>query len=252
MTPDTSLDVLLCPSPNHGERDAGLNIDILLLHYTGMPDAGGALKWLCMEESQVSAHYFVYEDGRIVQMVPEARRAWHAGAASWAGTRDINGCSIGIEIANGGPDSANPEFAPRQMSAVVALCRDIVARHLIPPQRVLGHSDVAPGRKSDPGAYFNWSMLSVAGIGLMIEAEPIVQGPLLSPGDTGDEVRDLQIALARYGYGLEVSGTYCDATFNVVQAFQRHFRAARIDGIADVSTRKTLARLLQSLDAGTA
>ncbi len=250
MTPDTSLDVDICPSPNHGERDQRLDIDLLLLHYTGMPEADGALDWLCREESQVSAHYFIFEDGRIVQMVPEARRAWHAGAAYWAGERDINGCSIGIEIANGGPDSARPEFAPPQMEAVIALCRDIVARRHIAPRRVLGHSDVAPGRKSDPGRYFDWRRLSAAGAGLMVEPAPVVSGPVLAPGDRGAGVSELQAGLRRYGYGLEASGVYCEATFHVVQAFQRHFRAARIDGIADISTQKTLAALLQSLDEG--
>ncbi len=248
MTPDSALDVLLCPSPNHAERDARLDIDILLLHYTGMPDADGALKWLCAQESQVSAHYFIHEDGRIVQMVPEARRAWHAGVSHWAGEHDINGCSIGIEIANEGPDSAHPEFPPEQMKSVIALCRDIIKRRKIPARRVLGHSDVAPGRKSDPGAFFNWSMLAEAGIGVMAEPVPIVPDYFLSMGDTGIEVRDLQAALLAFGYGLRVTGEYCGASFNVVQAFQRHFRQQRIDGVADFSTRKTLATLLQSLD----
>jgi N-acetylmuramoyl-L-alanine amidase len=249
MNPDTALDVLVRPSPNHGARDPRLDIDILLLHYTGMPEADGALDWLCREESQVSAHYFVYEDGRIVQMVPEARRAWHAGAAYWAGERDINGCSIGIEIANGGPDSASPGFPPEQMDAVIALCRDILKRHEILPQRVLGHSDVAPGRKSDPGAFFDWRMLSAAGIGLMVKPEPVVEGPVLGLGDSGRDVRHLQKALRFYGYGVEVSGVYDEASACIVEAFQRHFRPARIDGVADISTRKTLDRLLQGLDA---
>ena len=247
--PDTALDVSVRPSPNHGVRAEHLDIDILLLHYTGMPDAEGALDWLCREESQVSAHYFVHEDGRIVQMVPEARRAWHAGASFWAGERDINGCSIGIEIANGGPDSENPEFPAVQMEAVIALCGDILSRHDISAHRVLGHSDVAPGRKSDPGRFFDWRALGRAGIGVLIDPAAGLEGPVLSRGMQGRRVLDLQRDLRRYGYGIEVTGSFCETTFHVVEAFQRHFRPERIDGVVDVSTRKTLGALLQYLDA---
>ncbi len=249
MTPDTLLDVCICLSPNHGARDERLCIDALILHYTGMEDAEGALKWLCTPESGVSAHYFIHEDGRIVQMVPEERRAWHAGAAGWAGECDINGCSIGIEIANGGPDSEAPEFPPEQMAAVIALCRDIIVRHSIAPGRVLGHSDVAPGRKIDPGVYFDWQKLHESGVGLWVEPEKIIKGHELRPGDEGREVREFQQALAAYGYGQRVGGFYCEGTRIVVAAFQRHFRPALVDGIGDVSTQKTLRKLLQSLDA---
>ncbi len=248
MTPDSSLDVRIRPSPNHGARDGRLCIDTLVLHYTGMEDAGGALEWLCSPESNVSAHYFVYEDGNVVQMVPEERRAWHAGAACWAGERDINGCSIGIEIANGGPDSAAPEFPRQQMEAVIELCGDIIARHSIAPGRVLGHSDVAPGRKIDPGLYFDWQMLHESGIGLWVEPEKITGGDRLKPGDEGRAVEEFQRQLAAYGYAQRVRGFYCADTAIVVAAFQLHFRPALIDGVGDVSTQKTLRKLLQNLD----
>lgn len=222
---------------------------MLLLHYTGMPEADGALKWLCAEESEVSAHYFIYEDGRIVQMVPEANRAWHAGAAFWDGERDINGCSIGVEIANEGPDSIRPEFPEAQMKSVISLCQDILARHTIPPQRVLGHSDVAPGRKVDPGPYFDWRRLAKEGIGLW--AEPLVSGSgrVLRPGDTGEEVTAYQRALADYGYSLDVTGEFCPVTETVTKAFQLHFRREQADGIADTATRAMLAGLSESLAA---
>src|SRR5690606_5154798 len=131
-------------SPNHGERTDGRRPDLLLLHYTGMETAQGALDWLTREESQVSSHYFVFEDGRIVQLVPETRRAWHAGKSFWKGETDINSASIGIEIANAGHPGGLPEFPEPQVEAVIALCRDVAQRWNIAPERILGHSDVSP------------------------------------------------------------------------------------------------------------
>ena len=141
----------VAPSPNHGERLDVVGPDIILLHYTGMTTADGALSWLCNPESQVSSHYFVFEDGRVIQMVPETRRAWHAGKSTWAGDQDINSRSIGIEIANQGHPGGLPEFPKKQVDAVIELCRDCGQRWNIAPERVLAHSDVAPIRKVDPG-----------------------------------------------------------------------------------------------------
>ena len=151
------------PSPNHDERAAGKPVDILLLHYTGMRSAEGALKWLTDPASKVSSHYFVDEDGRAVALVDEDRRAWHAGKSFWAGETDINSRSIGIEIANPGHEFGYRPFPEAQIEAVIALCRDILARHPIPPERVLAHSDVAPARKQDPGEFFPWARLAAAG-----------------------------------------------------------------------------------------
>lgn len=142
------------PSPNHGERADGRRPDMILLHYTGMPTADGALDWLCRAESQVSSHYFVHENGEVVQLVPETRRAWHAGKSSWHGETDINSLSIGIEIANAGHPGGLPDYPKEQIAAVIELCRDCVKRWSITPERVLGHSDVAPIRKVDPGEKF--------------------------------------------------------------------------------------------------
>ena len=238
------------PSPNHGERRGSARPDMILLHYTGMQDAQVALQRLCQQGSEVSAHYVVFEDGRVVQCVPEARRAWHAGEAAWAGATDINSCSIGIEITNPGHEWGYADFTAPQIAAVLALCRDIVARHAIPPRRILAHSDVAPTRKNDPGEKFPWGRLAAAGVGHWAEPEPIAPGKTLTLGDRGREVETLQSALARYGYGLEATGTYDAPTRDVVAAFQRHFRPARVDGIADASTLKTLAKLLAIPDAG--
>ncbi|MFL5003688.1 MAG: N-acetylmuramoyl-L-alanine amidase [Xanthobacteraceae bacterium] len=239
---DSRLVSTVVPSPNHGERRAA--IDILLLHYTGMPDADGALQRLCDPASEVSTHYFVFDDGRLVQCVPEARRAWHAGEASWGGAADINSRSIGIEIANPGHGWHYDDFPDAQIAAVIALGRDILARHPIPPWRVLAHSDVAPMRKQDPGEKFPWDRLAAAGVGAWVAPEPITHGVALTMDDKGPKVRDLQAQLAEYGYGLLATGQYDEATRAVVAAFQRHFRPGRVDGLADTSTLRTLSKLL--------
>jgi N-acetylmuramoyl-L-alanine amidase len=242
---DSSLVERVVPSPNQDERQSG-EPDIILLHYTGMQSADEALTRLCDPDARVSSHYFVFENGSIVQMVPEARRAWHAGASCWAGDTDINSRSIGIEIANPGHDFGYPEFPKRQIAAVIALCRGIIARRAIKRDRILAHSDVAPSRKQDPGEKFPWRLLAESGVGLWVEPAPITDWLSLVPGDTGETVTELQKSLAEYGYGLPISGDYDDVTKHVVTAFQRRFRPAQIDGMADTSTRETLRKLLEA------
>ena len=240
--PDTSTVTSVVPSPSHDARTS--RIDILLLHYTGMTTGEEALARLTDPDARVSSHYFIHEDGRIDQLVPEARRAWHAGLSSWKGATDINSRSIGIEVANPGHEYGYRDFPDVQTDAVIALCRDIVARRIIRRERVLAHSDVAPTRKNDPGEKFPWAQLAAAGVGLWIEPAPIGPGRTLSANDRGREVEELQKRLARFGYDLKVTRFYDDNTRSVVTAFQRHFRPARVDGLADASTRDTLARLL--------
>ncbi len=246
---DSSVVADLKSSPNHNERREGAAADMIVLHYTGMADADAALARLCAPESEVSTHYFVYEDGRIIQCVPEARRAWHAGSAGWAGETDINSCSIGIEVANPGHDHDYPDFPRRQIAAVIALCRGIIARRGIRADRVLAHSDVAPARKKDPGEKFPWRLLHESGVGLWVKPVRIAEGgnPLL-PGQSGERVRLLQTKLAEYGYAVATDGKYDEAMAQVVAAFQRHFRPERVDGIADDSTRETLGRVLAARD----
>jgi len=235
------------PSPNFGERRDGRAPDMIILHYTGMPTAEGAFDWLRRPESEVSSHYFVFEDGRIAQLVPEGSRAWHAGKSSWRGETDINSASVGIEIANPGHPGGLPDFPRAQVDAVVRLCRDIVERHAIAAERVLAHSDVAPIRKIDPGERFPWGLLAAAGIGHWVDPSPIGGGRFFQQGDQGPPVEALQAMLALYGYDVPVSSEYCARTHGVVEAFQRHFRPARVDGIADASTIETLHRLLKAL-----
>jgi N-acetylmuramoyl-L-alanine amidase len=233
-------------SPNFGERLDGKTPKLLILHYTGMSSAKKACDWLCDERSEVSSHYLIEENGRIVQMVDEAARAWHAGVSSWHGELDVNSASIGIEIQNPGHSGGYPEFPKIQMQAVAELCLDIIDRHSILPQNVLAHSDVAPGRKIDPGEKFDWAYLASRGVGQWVEPEPLTGGSFLQLGDEGDPVFALQSMLRLYGYGLEVTGVFDARTKTVVEAFQRHFRQARVDGIADQSTVVTLHRLLKS------
>jgi N-acetylmuramoyl-L-alanine amidase len=244
LSTDSPIASKVFPSANHGERKDGRRPDMLIIHYTGMSDEGEALQWLCSPVSQVSAHYFVFGDGRVVQLVPETRRAWHAGLSFWEGETDINSCSIGIEIAHPGHPGGLPPFAGRQIDSVVALAQDIVSRWRIAPDRVLGHSDVAPGRKLDPGEGFPWDRLHQAGIGHWVPPSPMRDGRFLTRGEVGMPVEALQAMLAMYGYGLKITGTFDEDTEKVVAAFQRHFRPARFDGVADASTIMTLRDLI--------
>lgn len=238
------------PSPNVDERQGGPP-DMILLHYTGMQDGAAALDRLTHRDSKVSAHYVVFEDGRIVQCVPEALRAWHAGVSFWAGQTDINSRSIGIEIVNPGHEFGYPDFPLRQVAAVIALCKSILTRHRIPVDRVLGHSDVAPARKQDPGEKFPWELLSESHVGHWVRPAPLtLEGHGLKPGETSDGVRRLQRALRAYGYGLDETGSYGEQTGIVVTAFQRHFRQQRVDGIADASTLLTLRALIETRPIG--
>ncbi len=267
--PDMPLVHHVIPSPNIEARRAGFGVDLLIIHYTGMPSAAEAIAWLASPESGVSCHYVVDEAGTITQMVPECLRAWHAGASHWRGVDDVNSCSIGIEVQNVGHDAGYPDFPEAQIEAVQSLALDIIRRHGIKPHRVLAHSDVAPRRKIDPGEKFPWQRLASAGIGHWVGSDAAIMGataPL--PGDrldvsqiqrraldrlievsTGNSVMRLQRQLRAYGYWIEATGVFDDHTRMVVKAFQRHFRPERVDGIADAETVETLDALLASLPA---
>ena len=250
------------PSPNFGERAAPGRIDILLLHYTGMASAEAALARLSDPASKVSSHYLIDEDGSCYRLVPEEKRAQHAGVSSWAGESDVNSRSIGIELVNPGHELGYRDFTQAQIAVLIALARDILARHPIPPARVLGHSDVAPLRKQDPGERFPWQRLARHGIGLWPEAAPPGAAPpgaappgaapsaTLARGMEGAAVAGLQRALAAFGYGIEPTGRYEAATEAVVIAFQRHFRPRLLDGSADDECQRLLARLLAQSAAG--
>ena len=248
--PDSFIVADVRPSPNLDERKDG-EPDMILIHYTGMQSGQAALERLTTAASKVSAHYVVFEDGRIVQCVPEAMRAWHAGVSAWAGESDINSRSIGIEIVNPGHEFGYPDYPLRQIAAVIALCKTILTRRgPISADRVLGHSDVAPARKQDPGEKFPWLLLNESGVGHWVRPAPLdLIGTTVQAGDRGEGVTRLQKSLKAYGYDIKGSGIYDELTRDVVTAFQRHFRQAQVDGIADPSTQLTLRALIETRPA---
>ncbi len=249
LRPDSCVVAEVRPSPNHGERKGGIAPNMIVLHYTGMADNDAAIRQLCNPAAELSAHYVVLQDGHIIQLVAESRRAWHAGTSSWAGETDLNSCSIGIEIANPGHDHGYPDFPRRQIAAVIALCRSILTRHKIPAARVLAHSDIAPARKQDPGEKFPWRLLSDSGIGLWVKPAPLAQaGPIFVLGETDPTIEEMQKLLARWGYGVTASGYFDGTTRDAIAAFQRHFRPERVDGVLDVSTLATLKALIAKRD----
>jgi N-acetylmuramoyl-L-alanine amidase len=232
------MECVSCPSPNFTQRAKDSPIDILLLHYTGMESGAAALARLCDPEAKVSAHYTVDEDGTIYAHVPEDCRAHHAGVSYWAGATDINSRSIGIEIVNPGHEFGYRSFPDAQIAAVIRLAEDILTRHPIPPERVIGHSDVAPARKTDPGELFPWDVLAKAGIGLW----PGV-------GATPEPRRlngSFEAGLRRFGYGLRPAVDVSPE--QVTTAFHRHFRPWRVDAMCDKESTQILAALLARLD----
>ena len=245
---DSSLVNALHPSCNTGDRRKGCRADMILLHYTGMRSAAKAVGWLANPKSKVSCHYVIDEGGGITQMVAETQRAWHAGASHWAGETDINSASIGIEVQNPGHEHGYPEFPAEQMQAVAALCRDIAKRRGIPAERVLAHSDVAPGRKIDPGEKFDWAHLASYGVGHWVKPSPLDVDARRLLDDDAAAITEATELLRAYGYGVE--NLERDDWFAVLmRTFQFHFRPARTDGHLDAGTLDTLRRLVAALPA---
>jgi N-acetylmuramoyl-L-alanine amidase len=215
------------PSPNFDDRS--LPVTMVVLHYTGMQDAASAIARLADPEAKVSCHYLVAEDGTVVRMVDETRRAWHAGRSHWRGVTDINSASVGIEIVNPGHEWGYVPFPDEQIDAVIRLVADIKQRHAITRGNVVGHSDIAPARKQDPGELFPWGKLARLRLAL-----PRPTKNLMDPGwgDAG-----FLLALERFGYDVT------DATA-AVTAFQRRFRPEMVDGVIDAECRCLLLALL--------
>jgi N-acetylmuramoyl-L-alanine amidase len=236
------MDVIPAPSPNFDLRKAPP--DMLVLHYTGMPTGAEALARLRDPQAKVSAHYLVEEDGRIFSLVAEERRAWHAGVSFWKGQRDVNGVSVGVEIVNPGHEWGYRPFPEAQVAAVIELIGEIRSRWTIADGDIVGHSDIAPARKDDPGELFPWRRLAEAGHGLWAEV-PGAPGAPLAEGEEGAGVFALQAGLTRLGYDCAPSGTFDAGTTTVVRAFQRHWRQEQVDGIADGETRARLIALLR-------
>jgi N-acetylmuramoyl-L-alanine amidase len=227
------------PSPNFDARPGAGAVDMLILHYTGMRTAEDALERLCDPAAKVSAHYVIEEEGAVWRLIDEARRAWHAGLSCWRNCRDVNGASIGIELVNPGHEFGYRAFPEAQMRALEELARGILSRHAIPPRAVLGHSDVAPQRKQDPGELFDWPRLAQAGIGMWPDFR--ADTPVAAT------TQELQSQLRAIGYDCPVSGLLDAPTQAVLTAFQRHFRPARCDGVADAETRRRIASLARSV-----
>jgi N-acetylmuramoyl-L-alanine amidase len=269
------LEIIQSPSPNFDERRRPIRF--IVLHYTGMQSADGALRVLSdplpqraayLNEippnpllvdgrpadrvlvpapmSKVSSHYLAYEDGRMFQLVDESKRAWHAGQGSWDGETEMNSCTIGIEIANGGYDFGLPEFPEEQIQSVMTLVRSIMDRHGLDRHHVIGHSDLAPSRKPDPGPKFPWKRLADEGLSIWPKPAPEdgderVLFDTIGTMDAG--ISAVQTGLGTIGYGLVVNGTYDAKLKDIIRAFQRRFRQSKTDGIIDVETVSLIGRV---------
>jgi N-acetylmuramoyl-L-alanine amidase len=209
-------------SPNFNDRPEGVPVDMLVIHYTGMQSAEAALKRMCDPAAEVSAHYMIDEAGRVFALVDEEKRAWHAGLSFWRGESGVNSRSIGIELANPGHEFGYRPFPEAQMAALIELAKGILSRWPIPPRNVVGHSDVAPRRKEDPGELFDWRRLAEQGIGLWPKPEAGGGDPTALLTACGYETEDPQASLT---------------------AFQRHYRPSRCDGVADAETLSLLKGL---------
>ena len=231
------------PSPNSGPRQAVagiLGVRHVVLHYTGMISCAAALDRLCDPTAEVSAHYLLDEDGTTYRLVDEDKRAWHAGKSFWRGVRDINSTSIGIEIVNPGHDHGYRAFPDAQIEALIDLAEGIIALHGVTADNIVGHSDIAPGRKTDPGELFPWQRLAEAGIGLWPE-----------PIQTLPGIPDLSAAfrrLSEIGYPVPVTELLgsdllepSSGATDVITAFQRRFRPGQVDGVLDLETAAILA-----------
>ncbi len=247
MTPP----IIHLPSPNHNDRPSGANdITALVLHYTGMEDAEEVKQRLCCPDAGVSAHYFIEEDGTIIQHVDEKKRAWHAGVSSWRGRPNVNDYSIGIEIQNPGHEWGYRAFPDTQMKSVIALSQAIIARHNIEKRNVIAHSDIAPTRKQDPGELFDWSwvgLFNATATDILSSAigDRSASSRLTRPPDLAVfTAENVQENLAKYGYGIDLTGSFDEQTKRTITAFQRHFRQTNVNGEWDGECEAILAELL--------
>ncbi len=220
---DQTMKIYQSPSPHFNERL--LPVDSIIIHYTDMPTTEEALHWLCHPHSQVSAHYLIDEKGKIYHIVPEEKRAWHAGQSYWQGCKDMNSCSVGIELANPGHSHGYQPFPEAQIDSLLTLCKTLQVRWDIPSSRVLGHSDIAPQRKQDPGHLFPWDLLAKEGVGLW--PKQLLEGKKI----------DVNEALKKIGYETA-------SPSHALLAFQRHFQPQKVDGVVNHQTYSLLQGLL--------
>jgi len=227
---------------------------MLVLHYTGMESGAAARDRLCDPSAEVSAHWLVHEDGTVENLVAEENRAWHAGRGSWNGITDVNSASIGIEIVNRGhnvplPDGSLPPYPDAQILTVIKLAKGIIKRHDIKTRNIVGHSDIAPDRKEDPGEHFPWSGLAAAGIGFWPGDLPDDTRVVFEAGDRDRGISIIQRGLADLGYGASVTGCLDAPTQAIIRAVQRRYRPARIDGVIDIPVMEIIKRLSEMIRA---
>ena len=235
------------PSPNFDNRPKSADINLLIFHYTGMQSASDARRRLCDSSASVSAHYLIDEDGIIEQLVDEEKRAWHAGISCWQGISVLNNHSIGVELVNPGHEWGYRPFTAQQMDALLWLSKEIIKRHCILKRHILGHSDIAPNRKEDPGELFNWEWLAGHGVGLWPTPKKTFFSVKLVPEMESDAVKELQMQLSEYGYHIRKDGYYGLKTAQVVIAFRRHFLQDHIVDYWDQTAQQRLSGLLALL-----
>ena len=236
------------PSPNFEPRPSGVAVDMLIIHYTGMESAEAALSRMRDPAAKVSAHYMIDEDGTVYRLVAENMRAWHAGTASWGGGTNINDRSIGIELVNPGAEFGYRPFPMPQIEALEQLAGGLLKRHAIPARHVLGHSDVAPTRKQDPGELFDWARLAAAGIGLWPETENALETEVALASAHLPAMANIQELLQRFGYPIAISGEQDEETRLVITAFQRHFHPQNVSGDMDAETFARLRALVAAAE----
>ena len=241
------MDIIPHPSPNFSSRPSGQRIDTLILHYTGMPDNKEALERLCHPDTKVSAHYFITETGKLYQLVADRHRAWHAGISCWRGKAQLNDNALGIEITNPGHDHGYYPFPKTQMDVVITLSQYLVKTYAIPARNVIGHSDIAPSRKKDPGELFDWELLAQHGVGLWPEIRPFspTSELLIHPEEESMKVATIQKMLAHYGYHIRVDGYFGWKTRDVIIAFKRHFVPNQVNSQWNSTTHHVLESLLK-------
>ncbi|MEM7056390.1 MAG: N-acetylmuramoyl-L-alanine amidase [Pseudomonadota bacterium] len=229
-------------SPNHGLRRGVSAPDIVVLHYTGMASCQAAAERLCDPVAEVSAHYLVDVDGTVLSLVPEERRAWHAGQGAWGAVTDVNSHSVGIEIANPGHHDGYPPFPEAQMTAVQHLLSDALSRWAIPPERVIGHACMAPGRKIDPGEKFDWRRLALSGHAVWLDYEG---------GSSAEaDATVFQEAARRFGYPVPATGEWCAESLAVWRAFAMRFLPWWADQAPDAAAVRHLQRLAEQWPVG--
>lgn len=242
-----ALDVIERPSPNWNERPHGTVIDTVVIHYTGMRSGEEALERLCDPLAEVSAHYLIEEDGRLFKLVEEEKRAWHAGVSAWRGRENLNHTSIGIELVNPGQEFGYRDFPEAQIETLLTLLSGLKKRHTISVEGFVGHSDIAPDRKTDPGELFPWRRLAQAGFGLWSDTEAHSTEILASVGDYGRNVAMLNKQLGIIGYHLNHAEKFDVATECAVRAFQAHWRPETVSGCYDKGTAARLHDIVNQI-----